>query len=209
MGNRPAKKLDSMLKITNIKSPVYHKRIPDRDLNRENLFRTLSNDGCEDFYNYIEWLDLAKSADVLIIPRTTSFYYIPEDLKNIETVINLKPLNLIKDLKPFLSRIYSFIPEYSYFTGCFDTYEGTATQNISPGKNIMKNTGNVYDKKIKNSWLNNIISRLFRLGFKLPLTRKSAKSLLAYTGFTVFDMTVLNGKTYFCAQKRSPSDTGE
>ncbi|HCC70831.1 MAG TPA: hypothetical protein DEQ09_06740 [Bacteroidales bacterium] len=192
----------TMVKTTRIKNSVYHRRIPVTDSSRDNLYRTLSNDGCEDFYNYIDWLNLAKKPDIIILPRKGSFYYMPEDLKDTETLINLKPLNLIKDLRSFLKSIYSFLPEYSYFTGCFEDHDDRVRKSREGENNSIISTGNVKENTNNSSWMFNMIHHLFSQGFNIPITRRSSKSLLENTGFTILDITGLNGKTYFCVQKR-------
>ncbi|MFO7851452.1 MAG: hypothetical protein ACQERS_05340 [Bacteroidota bacterium] len=193
---------------TEIKQSVHQHRPSVKGTYREDLYRTLSNDGCEDFYNYIDWLDIAKNLNVIVLPAVKYFYYIPEDLKNTETVINLKPLNLIKDLRSFLVKIYTFLPEYSYFTGYFEDYSNGKNQSdekdkYQPGENADKVISGNKQNRHKLSWFYKIINILFNTGIKQRLSKKSARSLLEGVGFTVHDITELNGKKYFCAQKKS------
>ena len=195
----------TMVKTTRIKNSVYYNKIPDRGTNNKNLFKSLSKDGCEDFFNYLDWLDLAKSTEVIILPRKGSFYYAPEDFQNTETVINLKPINFIKNLKSFISKIYSFLPEYSFFAGCFEEHKGNYGNRQSEGVYDI-GSGSINNSSNKSPWLLNWTNRLFNYGPHSLIDRKSAKSVLELSGFTVLDITTLNGKTYFCAQKRTKEE---
>ena len=84
--------MDTMIKTTRIKNSVYYRTTPIKDAYSGYLYKQLSAEGCEDFYNYIDWLDLVKDLNVIVLPKTNHYYYIQEDLKNTKTVINLKPL---------------------------------------------------------------------------------------------------------------------
>jgi len=197
---------------TKIKQSVYQKRSPVKDSPGEDLYKKLAVEGCEDFYNYIDWLDLAQSTNIIILPVTGSFFYIPEDMDNTETVINLKPLNRVKKLNGFLQKIYSFVPDYSYFTGCFEESRNgnePPYENNKNGQVIEENkeNGNKKEKRKSEYWFNNIIKRIFSSGLKYHLTRKEATSLLERAGFKLHDITVLNDRTFFCAQKRPDSQS--
>jgi len=198
---------ETLAGTTRIKNSVFHKKYSLKDPSRENLYRTLYNDGCEDFYNYIDWLDLAKSSDAIVIPASNSFFYMPDDLDNAGLVINLKPLNLVKDLESFLSKTYSFLPEYSYFTGCFEDYDSTTGCRAPINRDIPRK-GPVINKNGKQplSWIQNIINIIFDTGSKRYLTTKNLISLMSSARFTVLDTTRLNDKIYFCVQKRPPAE---
>ena len=198
---------ETLAGTTRIKNSVYHRKSVLKDPSRENLYRTLCNDGCEDFYNYIDWLDLAKSTDAIVLPASSSFFYMPDDLRNAELVINLKPLNLIEDLGSFLAETYSMLPAYSYFTGCFEPYDST-TEGRTAIKRYVLQEDHLNSKKEKQpvSWIQNIIKNIFDTGSKRYLTTKSLISSMRSAGFTVLDTTRLNDKIYFCVQKRPPAE---
>jgi hypothetical protein len=199
-----------MVRTTKISQSVVHKRIPLKDAPGESLYRKLVDEGCEDFYNYLDWLDLAKSSNIIILPATGSFFFIPEDMKDTEAVINLKPLNEIKNIKGFFNKIYTFIPDYSYFTGCFvESKNGNKASGDNNYEMQVKN-GNINNrigKERKNSkfWVN--IKRIFVSSFKFNLTRKEIAAVLERGGFKLNDITILNNRTFFCAQKISNPET--
>ena len=82
-------------------------------------FELLSTEGGESFFNYIDWLGLAKDPNLLVLSSMHHYYYDVDDLKDIRTVVNLMPLNQIKQIKGFFHSIYHLIPHKCYFVGCF------------------------------------------------------------------------------------------
>ncbi|HDZ42095.1 MAG TPA: hypothetical protein ENH59_10530 [Bacteroidetes bacterium] len=140
-----------------IRNYVKRRRSHLRSSNRENMYITLLNDGCEDLFTYINWMNLGDCCNAIVLPATT-YFYIPENLDDTEILVNLKPLNLIEDLGCLLSSILDLLPVYSYFT--------------------------VFLEECKNE------------------NKESLKPLLESTGFKVLDITGLNEKTFFCAQKQ-------
>lgn len=116
-----------------------------RNTYRENMYITLLNDGCEDLYTYINWMNLSECCNAVVLPATTYPYHIPEDMSDTEILVNLKPLNLIEDLGSFLSSVLSLLPESSYFTGfledCGDKslIKGSLTKESL--KSLLESTG--------------------------------------------------------------------
>lgn len=200
----------TMVTTTKIKSSVFRRTSYLKDTKRDSLYRNLLNEDCEDFYNYVDWLDLVKSPNIIVIPATNSFFYIPEDMAGTETVINLKPLNLIKNVKAYLDKMHSFLPEYTYLTGCYEDYFNGDKRDRNfnnTGNNMREKTAgrNTDSAFLSASKISHLIHELFTRRLRTGLTRESARALLQDAGFTVLDITPLNNKTYFCAQKRPPS----
>ncbi|MBN1386911.1 MAG: hypothetical protein JW965_00605 [Bacteroidales bacterium] len=198
--------MNTMIKTTKIKSSVYYKTSTVKDAYSGYLYKQLSDEGSEDFYNYINWLDLVKELNFIILPRTNYYYYQPEDLENIKTVINLKPLNRINKLVPFLESIFSILPDYSYLTGCYENNTmnnaGINQRYITRTNKRDKSKGNENENRYRGSWLFNNMKRIFSSGTYHQLSKERTTSLLKEAGFTILDITALNGRTYFCAQKR-------
>jgi hypothetical protein len=200
----------TMIKTTKIKNSVYYKTSTINNTYDGYLYKQLSAEGCGDFYNYISWLDLVKDLNVLVLSGTNHYYYHPEDLENTKTVINLKPLNRINKLISFLENVFSILPDYSYLTGC---YENNTVNNsdvnhkyITGESEREKSKGNDHENRYRGSWLQNNMKRIFSTGTNRLLSKESTTYLLKEAGFTVLDITALNGKTYFCAQKRPSFD---
>jgi len=202
--------MNTMIKTTRIKNSVYYKTSPAKDTYSGYLYKQLSGEGCEDFYNYINWLDLVNDLNVIVLPGTRYFYYHPEDLVNTKTVINLKPLNRIKNLFSFLENIFSILPDYCYLTGCYENNsmkkESGANQRYIERKSVKgKNRGNGHENRYPLSWLYNLKS-IVNSGTNRQLSKESTTSLMKNVGFTVLDITAWNGRTYFCVQKRPSFD---
>jgi len=187
---------------TKVKNSVYNYRAPVKDPNKENLYKILSDENCEDFYTYIDWLDLSKSPNIIVLPLTNHYYYHPEDFSKTDTLINLKCLNQINNLGFFLNKIHSNLPSDSFFTGCFinaTSGNSNLTNNNSPEKK--RNFRNTY--VFKEPLIFKKIRHLLDQKNHARLRKEKVKSILNDIGFIILDMTDLNGKTYFCAKKQA------
>jgi len=183
-----------------VKESLVTEKTPQVGSARHRLFDNLASEGCADFYNYIDWLDLSAIKETIIIPRQNHFYFTEEDFDGIETVVNLKCLNKVEGLGDFLSTLYEQIPENCYLTACFQESDKINSEEPDYRKYL-----NVTNGSSTKSWFSLSLGRLFNSDIFNVLSRQSVSAILREVGFTVLDMTELNGRTYFCAQKRSAS----
>jgi hypothetical protein len=83
------------------------------------VLRILTNEEGENFANYIEQLGLAKDPNLVVLSSLHHYYYDAEEMINVKTVVNLKELNQIKQLKDFLHSIFHILPPDCNLIGCF------------------------------------------------------------------------------------------
>ena len=187
-----------------VKESLVTRREPDRGSARESLHSQLCKEESEDFYNYLDWLDLAGIRSNLVLSKENHFLFSEEELQDIELVINLKCLNRFSDLDEWLSNIHDTLSNLTYFTGCFKEDKNLFDET----PDYFKYLKSVEKKRYKGarssaiSKLSSILGRFFGSGDFISLNKDITKKLLRISGFTVLDMTELNGKTYFCVQKR-------
>jgi len=198
----------SIIMTIKIQNSVYHYRAPVKDPTKVSLYRTLSDEDCEDFYYYIEWLGLPKNNKTIVLPLSNHYYYQPKDFEETETIVNLRCLNQIRNLKSFLRSIHSNLKPNCYFTGCFTdnnkrVLSKEAMHIISGGDD--SHTRNDF-KASRATIFKERINRLIDLRNNIRLSQENVKSILKDIGFIVLGMSELNGKTYFCAQKRILSE---
>lgn len=180
-------------------------RYTSEDLIKKNpVFEILNNEGCENFVNYIEWLGFDKDPDLVFLSSLHHYYYDVEDFRDVNTIINLKELNQIGQIKNFLHSIFHILPPKCNFIGCF------VDNKKNSGYGIRNNSSSSQNKKQYDNIENNIVSRIPFLNmlysvfdFKTNnyLTRRSVTLLMEGNGLKVLDMTELNGLTYFHAKK--------
>ena len=164
----------------------------------------LISEGGDSFYNYVEWLGLLRDPNLVVLSSFHHYFFENEEMKNTRTIVNLKQLNLIKEIDQFFHSIFKIIPPRSNFIGCFlDSkiqYEFAinnmlsqyqATNNIDPFENGIRS---------RNGFLNTVYNLLDSKTDRY-LTESNVSSLLRRQGFKVMDMTKLNGLTYFHSQK--------
>jgi hypothetical protein len=166
-------------------------------------------EGAESFNNYIEWLGLDKDPDKVVLSSMHHYYFDAEEMKYVKTVINLKELNYVKEIKSFLNSISNILPHKSNFIGCF------IDNKKQKGFALRNDFSDYHSKKNSEAIENGIISRIPFLNMLYSLmdsktnkffSKLSITILLEDYGFKVLDMTERNGLTFFCAQRLNPGD---
>jgi hypothetical protein len=141
----------------------------------------LKAEGAENFFNYLEWHGLANEVNMLVLSSRHHYYYDPNELQGITTLINIKKLNLIRHLDSFLQSIVHVLSPESNFIGCFSDWKTQKENGIT--------------SRMYKGFLNFIDSRI-----DMDFDKKDVSKLLESYGFRVMDMTEINGLTYFRAQ---------
>ncbi|MGC1390864.1 MAG: hypothetical protein WA816_07480 [Bacteroidales bacterium] len=171
------------------------------------VYVELVEEGKEDFYNYLEWLGLAKKPDLLILTSSHHFYFEVDDLKNVKVVVNLNKLNNIKSIREFLQAIYNVLPHKCYFIGNFTDSKkqnGYLTSRKSLHQIEMKEYISESDEGPWSSFLN-MLYGIIDSKTNRYMSDKSVKLLLDEARLKILDMTEFNGYTYFCTQKVNSS----
>jgi len=193
-----------IIKDQRINRRLYQPDVTIDSLDVNHLFNRFSSEGCEDFYNYLDWVGLVKNPDILILSPSHHYYYDAEDMKGIEAVINLKKLNEIRHIKDFLSNIFEILPIGSYFAGFFrdKNYQGGYTHDEQEIRKKRSRELVAMENGVESEIpFINMMYKIMDLKTNRNMTSMTAKLFLKETGFKVLDMTELNGLTYFCAQK--------
>ena len=180
------------------------------DLAKSNSFlKVLVTENCENFTKYIERLDLSKDSNLIVLSSQHHYYYDAEEMTNVKTVINLKELNQIKQLKDFLHSIYHILPPKCNFIGCFvnNKKQSGFVLNTSPSDSYYKRNSDAIENGIVSSspFLNMIFNMIDSKTNKY-MSERSVSLLLGEYGFKVLDMTEMDGLTYFCAQSMRTAD---
>jgi len=144
----------------------------------------IRSDTGNDFLQYLQWLQMEDETNLMTLSSTHHYYYEMNDLKNIKILINLKPLNSIKQLDSFLQTLVRLLPHESSFIGYFkNTDQNKSVFSIPQFSNFFQGFINYIDLKTDNS-----------------LTKREVSRLLEKHKLNVVDITDINGMTYFCSQ---------
>jgi hypothetical protein len=141
-------------------------------------------EGGQIFFQYLKSFNLSKEPNIMFLPIDRHYYYDENDFKGVRTLINLKQLNLIKDLNTFLQNLFSVLPPDINFIGCF-----------SDSKN--RRDGSLL-RRLSDRFNNFLDSRTDHIIDKDDVAR-----LLEKYGFKVIDMKEMNGLTYFYSRNVS------
>ena len=184
------KKMMENISTLNVTGKISEKSImrnSDRTINKQEktvenpVMSDLIAEGGENFFNYLEWHGLTNEDNMLVLSSRHHYYYDPNELQAVTTLINVKKLNLIKHLDTFLHSIEHVLSPESNFIGCFSDWK------------TQKGTG--ITSRMYKGFINFIDSKI-----DVDYDKKDVSKLLESHGFKVVDMTEINGLTYFRAQ---------
>jgi hypothetical protein len=179
------------------------------DLDKNNPVLRIITTESENFAKYIDLLGLAKDPNLVVLSSLHHYYYDAEEMTNVKTVINLKELNQIKQLKNFLHSIFHILPPSCNFVGCFvnNRKQNGFVLNTGPSDFYYKRNSDAIENGIVSSspFLNMLYNMIDSKTNKY-LSERSVSLLLGEYGFKVLNMTELDGLTYFCAQSLRTSD---
>ena len=193
-----------IIKEQRVKERLNLNSLPVNGIENNPVLEKFVAEGCESFFNYVDWLGLANDPDLVMLPSTNHFYYDAEDLKEVRTVINLRQLNRFKQIREFLHTIHRVVPYKCYFIGFFTESKNqigfwsdkNKAHDQIPGKVDPVKNGIVSRIPFVNMIYNIIDSRYNRF-----MTKRAVTLLLEDASLKILDMTELNGLTYFCTQK--------
>lgn len=137
-----------------------------------------------DFFSYLRNFGLTKDPDLLILPPNNHYYFDEKELSGIRTLINLKNLNLIKDLDSFLFSLVRLLPPHANFVGYFLHRKMSFNPDVL-FSDLTTRFNNMLDLKTDHN-----------------LDEKEIGRKLRRNGFRVIDMTEMRGLTYFYSQNR-------
>jgi hypothetical protein len=147
--------------------------------NSDNL--SLTAEGGINFFRYLKKFNLAGDTDLLILSPNNHFYYDENELKGVRTLINLKKLNFIDDLDTFFHTLSCILPSNANIIGCFDGNKSIVWDGFVSG--LISRFNNMVDSKTNYN-----------------LDKKDVSILLNKAGFSLVDMSDMNGITYFYSQ---------
>lgn len=154
------------------------------------------------YWDYLEWLGLGDDSSLLVLSPTSHYYYDDEELKGVKTLLNLKHLNHIREVKRFLTTVNDSLSYKSFFIGSFIDRRhqyGFFSNSVYADDSAKGDVENGISSRIP--LLNMIYDFMDSRTNNRNMTRKSVTSMLEQSGFKVYDMTEINGITCFCAQK--------
>lgn len=110
---------------------------------REKTFsEILSTEACNNFMDYIELLGLKNDPNMVVLSSKHHYYYDAEELRNINTITNLKDLNQIKQIKSFVNSVRIILQQRGNFIGYFTDntpHDGFRSILKSSHSDIVKN----------------------------------------------------------------------
>lgn len=184
-------------------------RVASFDLTETNeAIDRLITEGGESFYNYVDWIGLAKDPNLIVLSSKYNYYYDSEEFNHVKTVINLKEFNRIKQIKGLLHSHLDQLPGGCNFIGCFVNNRKVDRYSL-PGSSYSSDKTAGYDPVelglVSRFQFLNRLYNFMDLKTNSYMSEKSVSLLLSVHGFKVIDMTELNGLTFFHSRKARPT----
>lgn len=173
-----------------------------------NLFSELAERVRADFYGFLSRLGLADEKGLLVIPYAHHYFFNSEDFEGIKTIVNLRQLNHVRDIRDFLRSISEALPSQSSFVGCFvdNKSQNGFSDKYSKLPGILSEKAEAYENGIESRipFINRMYSFIDSKTNRY-MTRRSVYHLLEECGLQITSMTEQNGITYFCSAKIRPA----
>lgn len=200
----PTKNKRDFLDDQSIDRVIYRGISPVEVTETNPVLQKLTSEGCENFFHYFELLGLANDSNLIVLPSTHHYYYDAEDMRDVKTVINMKHLNHIKDIRNFLHSIYHILSHQSFLIGVFidRKYQNGFFSNSTLDHPQIEGKVDPVENGIESRIpFLNMMYNLMDSKTNRYMSRQAVTLLLGDAGFKVLDMTELNRLTYFCTQK--------
>ena len=172
------------------------------------FFEDLSERSREDFLSYLEEEGLISDSGMLVIPSSRHFFYNAEDLRGVKTVVNLRQLNQIREMRDFLRTISDLMPDKSSFVGCFvdNKAQNGFSDKYDNLPESVSNRAEAYENGIESRipFINRMYSFIDARTNRY-LTRRTVINLLEEYGLQVTGIAEINGLTYFSTRKIKPA----
>jgi len=170
------------------------------------LLAELTADVRQDLISYLDGMGLINDPSMLVIPSTRHYFYDAEDMKGIKTVVNLKPLNHVREIRDFLRKLAEMLPGDCTFVGCFTDNKSQNGFSDKYGNlpRHLSHKAEAYENGIESRipFINRMYS-FIDMKTNRYLTARTVYMLLEESNLQLVTMTEKNSLTYFHARKRS------
>ncbi len=179
-----------------------------RDSGLIHLFDELDLEVRQSLIDYLDRMGLIKESGMLVIPSSRHYFYDAEDMKGIRTVITLRQLNHVREVRDFLKQIKTLLPDNSNYIGCF--VDNKAQNGFSDKYSNMPRQESEKAEAYENGIESRIpfINRMYSFidsKTNRYLTKRAVTNLLHEVGLELVSMNELNGLTYFHTRKNKPA----
>jgi hypothetical protein len=161
----------------------------------------LITEGGDDFYNYLKKIGLVKE-ELIILSSRHGYFYGEEEMINAKTIVNLKELNQIPDIKSFFNSQLEILPQKCNYVGCFVNSAKHDHHKLRSGSADKMTHSDLIDLGIYSQYpLLNRLYSIFDSRTNSNMTERSVTLLFRLHGFEMKNMSECDGITFFHSQK--------
>ena len=164
----------------------------------------LITEGGAGFYTYVDSCGLSMDSNLIVLSSRHHYYYDADEMDKAKTVVYLKELNQIKEIKTLLHSHIHFLPSGCNFVGCFVNNKKIERFTIREDTTVGEKASNSDNQEL------GIVSRFPFLNMLYSfmdsktdayMSMESVTRMLGVHGFKVINMKEINGITYFHSRK--------
>jgi hypothetical protein len=163
----------------------------------------LITEGGNDFYNYFKRTGLAKDKALIVLSQRYSYFYGEDEMASAHTIVNLKELNQIPDLKSVFHSQLETLPEQCNYVGCFVNSDKYNRHSLRPDSASDRMTQSDFVELGIYSRFP-LLNRLYSMidsKTNIYMSERSVTALFQMYGFSMLDMTECKGITFFHSRK--------
>ena len=162
----------------------------------------LITEGGDYFYNYLKKIGLEKEKDLIVLSSRHGYFYAEDEMTCAKTVVNLKELNQIPDIKSFFHSQLDALPQECNYVGCFVNSEKHDRHSLRSDSASTTTQPDMVDLGIYSqySFLNRLYS-IFDSRTNSYMSERSVTLLFQIFGFEMLNMTEHGSVTFFHSQK--------
>ena len=174
------------------------------------VFNEIIEEVGKEVFDYLEKFKITRNQNILFLSYTRHYLYDSEQLKQVGTLLNFKPINRIPHLWYYFFTMNRILPMNGYFIGSYVDYQ-TQRERMINSKHSLLGHLFLYVYRFVNRVVPRIpvvkkLQLLFNSSKIKCMTRIEATALLEKSGFQMLDMTEIEGLTFFISQKIQSSD---
>lgn len=184
---------------------VKKKEIIDEKEYSNPLYDYVADEAGEELALYLEKWGFFRQPNVIFLSSIHHYFYNPEEIEKVQTIINLKQINQTKEVAYFLRTMNRILPLYGFYIGSFFDFKNQKEKTMNGNPSAIG-----YFSYLFHVFFNRFIPRIpviNRINYFLNQkkikywTASEIDHLLDSTGFKTLDIKEIGGRTFFIAEK--------
>ena len=162
------------------------------------LVKKLIKDIGEDAFGYFKSIPFIFDLKVLYFSPKRHYFYHPSEFSNLDAIINLRKINVIKDREDFINNIFQLLPVGGYFIGSYKDYRYDLLnkRSILGSRYAFRFFYRLNNKMLAVPGVRNLFYSI-NSDYSESLTMKDIRRFFQKNGFSIVNVQRIDELTYF------------